>query len=153
LGAAHAADHARQRAARRDPAARRRSAELRGAIKGRGPKARAAAVPSVDGAWAAPSRIPAIGIHASLLSTGKVLWFYRTAEDVERGQATLWDPVTGTFKQVPPPLIDGKPANLFCAGQSLLPDGRLLVMGGQLGDNPDSGAQFKGLDAVFTFNP
>jgi hypothetical protein len=54
---------------------------------------------------------------------------------------------------VPPPLIDGKPANIFCAGQSLLPDGRLLVMGGQLGDNPDSGAQFKGLDAVFTFNP
>ena len=153
LGSAHAADHARQRALLRDPAARRRIERRRKGVHAGAPTARAAAVPSEDGQWAPPFDIPAIGIHASLLPTGKVLWFYRTAEDVERGQATLWDPATGAFKQVPPPLIDGKPANIFCAGQSLLPDGRLLVMGGQLGDNPDSGAQFKGLDAVFTFNP
>ena len=53
-------------------------------------------------------------------------------------QAWLWDPATGATKRVDPPLwrdpADGllKPANIWCAGQSFLADGRLLVTGGNL---------------------
>ena len=51
-------------------------------------------------------------------------------------------------------MIDGRPANIFCAGQSFLPDGRLLVMGGQLADfDRAAGVQYKGLNTVFTFDP
>jgi hypothetical protein len=49
-----------------------------------------------------------------LLPDQRVLALGRT------GTPQVWDPVSGTFMAVPPP------AWLFCAGQTLLPDGRVF---------------------------
>jgi hypothetical protein len=42
------------------------------------------------------------------------------------GTPQVWDPVSGTFRAVPPP------AWLFCAGQTMLPDGRIFFAGGHI---------------------
>jgi Galactose oxidase-like, Early set domain len=82
------------------------------------------------------------------------------------GQASLWDPTKGygadAFTPVTPPDadidrdgdIDG-PAPLFCSGQSHLPSGEVLVVGGNL-VVPDLSPQYEepaGTRLAFTFNP
>lgn len=66
-------------------------------------------------------------VHMALLHTGKVVYFsgFRIAEAVET-ETRLWYPKTGEIKTPP------TPADLFCAGHSFLPDGRLLSTGGTL---------------------
>jgi len=66
-------------------------------------------------------------VHMALLHTGKVLYYsgFRIAEAVPT-QTRLWYPKTGEIKTVP------TPGDLFCAGHSFLPDGRLLSTGGGL---------------------
>lgn len=150
LGPEHAAEHARARRLERDPEYRagvRRAAKR---ARAAGVRARASALPSEDGKWAAPFSIPTVAIHAALLPTGKVLWFDRPNQTPF--QVSLYDPVTDTTKMIDPPQIDGHAANIFCAGQSFLPDGRLLVVGGQLA-NQTATEEFKGLNSIFTFNP
>ncbi|MEV6164739.1 galactose oxidase-like domain-containing protein [Streptomyces sp. NPDC052052] len=68
-------------------------------------------------------------IHAALLHTGKVLLVAGSGNDRKNFDAksfrsVLWDPRTGRFTNVP------TPRDLFCAGHTQLPDGRLLVAGG-----------------------
>ena len=77
------------------------------------------------GEWSEPLSWPGIGIHTALLPTGKVL-MYSYPIGGPGSAAWLWDPGTGTMNAVP---ID---RNIFCSGQSFLPDGRLLVTGGKL---------------------
>jgi len=156
LGAAHAAHHARQRRLARDPRARARVRRAARRAREANRRARASALPAQDGAWGAPFDIKTVGIHAALLPTGKVMWFSRpTSAKAMMFQATLWDPATGTSKDVTPPLnAQGKKTNIFCAGQSFLADGRLLVAGGNLADaDKNEGTEFKGLNTVFSFNP
>jgi Domain of unknown function (DUF1929)/Divergent InlB B-repeat domain len=76
------------------------------------------------GQWSAPVNWPAqaVAIHANLLPNGKVLTWGRTVH-----QPVLWDPTTGTFGGAT------EPADLFCSGHTLLPDGRILVAGGHSG--------------------
>jgi WD40 repeat protein len=74
------------------------------------------------GAWGSPVNWPVLSIHASVLPDGKVLTWGRSDR-----QETLWDPTTGSFQSIP------RPADLFCSGHALLPDGRLIVMGGHSG--------------------
>ena len=141
LGPVHAAEHALQRALAREqegaPAART-AAAARSENRGR---AAVAGPPAQVGRWSAPFSIPVFGIHAVMLPTGKVMWWaYPFGEDPKpnTAQAWLWDPRTGAFKRVDPPLwldpADGqlKPANIWCSGNSLLADGRLLATGGNL---------------------
>jgi hypothetical protein len=158
LGADHAAEHAKERArirrARRRPG--RQSARVARTLM-RAPS------PAPAGQWGAPFTIPVSGIHAALLPTGKVMWFAYPNRNynAESNTATawLWDPASGTTKRVDPPLwtdpADGqrKPANIWCAGQSLLPDGRLLVTGGNLDYFKYGASDYKGLNKVYTFNP
>ncbi|CAL9598677.1 galactose oxidase-like domain-containing protein [Streptomyces sp. enrichment culture] len=110
---------------------------------------------------------PDFGDHVALLPTGKVLLFsFEPVEDSPNketaptevigrdnaGRAYVWDPREGTrasaFKAVPPPVLtmdDGKdeprPAPIFCAGHSYLPNGMVGVFGGNLGGNHGSGAR------------
>ena len=77
---------------------------------------------------------PIVAIHTMLLPTGKVLAINR----IQTPQ--IWDPATNQFTTVP------APANLFCAGHALLPDGRVFLAGGHIDDG-------KGLPNVTTFSP
>lgn len=139
LGAEHAAAHA----------ATRRATRIEGTERSQ-PRAiaRAAALPSEEGRWRAPVGIPDVAIHAVLLRTGKVLYYDTEGRRSNSGDAHLYDPVTRTTEQVRPPTINGKPINLYCGSQTVLPDGRVLLMGGTLAYGP-----FRGLKMVFTFDP
>jgi PKD repeat protein len=72
------------------------------------------------GSWTAPFPWPVVAIHLSLLPDGRVLSWGLS------GDPQIWDPATGNFTAV------ASPAELFCAGHSFLPDGRLLVSGGHI---------------------
>ncbi|MFI6766848.1 galactose oxidase-like domain-containing protein [Streptomyces sp. NPDC050355] len=68
-------------------------------------------------------------IHAALLHTGKVLLVAGSGNNAANFRAksfrtVLWDPEKNTFKNIP------TPKDLFCAGHTQLPDGKLLVAGG-----------------------
>ena len=168
LGPDHAAEHARQRRAVEAQdgayAAAARTPE-------RAPSLAASTDPAVSGRWSAPFSIPAMGIHAALLPTGKVMWWsypvnpnppYGDPSYPNTAQAWLWDPASGATKRVDPPLVRDpdtgqmQPANIWCSGQSFLADGRLLVTGGNLrykgAGNPPI-PDYAGLNKVYTFNP
>ncbi len=68
-------------------------------------------------------------IHAALLHTGKVLLVAGSGNNAANFRAksfrtVLWDPRKNTYKNIP------TPKDLFCAGHTQLPDGKLLVAGG-----------------------
>jgi hypothetical protein len=124
-----------------------------------------------DGAWGPLLHIPTTAIHAVLMPNGKVLYFSQArypAEDeaLDGGNAHVWDPATNTTVSVPPPDVSYptsaggtaiRPANLWCGGQTLLADGRVLVVGGNLqyplNNGNGAGNGFKGAPWVMTFDP
>ena len=117
------------------------------------------------GAWTGRTQIPSLAIHTVLMPTGKVLMFaYPNSAKLANTNysvAFVWDPVNdpggAAIKEVDPPNnpATGQPYNLWCAGQTLLPNGDVLVAGGTLRyDAPTSPyTPFEGLNAVLTFNP
>ncbi len=179
LGAAHAAEHAHQRALER--AARRRwlrltpRQRLRVQARERAEQRaleQAAGPPAQVGAWTtAPFRLPNFGVHAIVLPTGKVLLFSAPSKSAgpplpNRALATVWNPALGTgpqaFHNVPPPLVDDdgdgipNPAPIYCSGHSLLPNGAVIVAGGNLvwpSIDGDAYTDYAGVDHLFTFDP
>lgn len=89
-----------------------------------------------NGRWdilAVPEEFGVRSVHALMTSTGKVLMIAGSGNDTEnfeheRYRSVLWDPAKGedrdAFTEIP------TPADLFCAGQVTLPDGRILIAGG-----------------------
>ncbi|MDX2005374.1 MAG: galactose oxidase-like domain-containing protein [Meiothermus sp.] len=84
---------------------------------------------------------PLVATHAALLPDGRVIsWYsfdrigvFRDIQDVNADFhkstiVSLWNPVTNSFSE-----FNNTTTDLFCAGWALLPDGRLLVAGGNLG--------------------
>ena len=91
------------------------------------PIVRAQSDPSLNGEWSAVQTWPIVSVHASLLPTGKVI-FYPYTDDPR-----LWDPSTGS-------IVTAARAgyNLFCSGLTLLADGTLFVGGGHIANNVGS---------------
>jgi hypothetical protein len=87
----------------------------------------------VNGRWIAPFAWPHVAIHMAVGPDGNVITWAREEPDAPPGEgiapATLYDPVAKTFTDV-----TYTDADLFCAGHSLLPDGRLLIAGGHIID-------------------
>ena len=79
--------------------------------------------PSVVGSWGPVVPWPEVSIHAALTDTGKILTWQ--GDFSQGGQQYLLDPTTGDYIQVPNGAVD-----LFCAGQAVLADGRIAVVGG-----------------------
>jgi Domain of unknown function (DUF1929) len=166
LGPAHAAEHARQRSDRRARARRwraltsgqRKAVHARAAHRERRWRSRVKAAATGDlatqGRWEpAFVDLPTAAIHAALLPTNKILYF---ANVPDRNTARAWvlDIATGRSTSVDPPPRPGTGDawNIWCGGQSLLADGRVLVTGGNL-ELAQTGTHFKGLHKVFTFDP
>ena len=153
LGSHHAAEHAAERAQ-----GRRKACAPGGRLKPsfvKKVKARASAKkvnagpPSDVGQWGPPIDLPGIvAIHTTLMPNGKVLFFYNNPEfgDEARGRVMVWDPATqtGVRRDVP--------GNIWCAGQVVLADGRVLVVGGNLQYQTDT-SSFKGLNQIWIFDP
>ncbi|MDQ3804269.1 MAG: DUF1929 domain-containing protein [Acidobacteriota bacterium] len=99
------------------------------------------------GDWAGYTTLPVVPIHLHLLPNRKVLFWSRDKDaagnDVAYStQAYVWDPATKVATKVA-----NSRSNLFCAGHSLLPDGRLLVTGGHEYED------LKGLSHANIFDP
>ncbi|MGX6600614.1 galactose oxidase-like domain-containing protein [Micromonosporaceae bacterium Da 78-11] len=76
-----------------------------------------------------PRKFRVNAIHAALLNTGKLLIVAGSGNDREAFKAgtfrtVLYDPATEKFTDVP------TPSDVFCAGHTFLPDGKLLIAGG-----------------------
>jgi hypothetical protein len=104
---------------------------------------------STVGSWSAPVDVGVVGIHAVLLRTGKVLLFGHS-DDTHSSEACVLDPVTGIITDVT--FTKSPPINFFCSAHNQLPDGTILIAGGQIhGDYADS--MYKGTDEATLFNP
>ncbi len=156
LGVGHAAEHARARARGRRqacaPGGKLRHgfvAKVKTMSRSRAKRSHATGPPSVVGQWSGRTHIDVTGIHAVVLPTGKVLYFSYGGGDT--GIASIWDPVSNTSHRVDPPAGAHSPReNIWCGGQTLLADGRVLVVGGNI---PNSDGVFRGLDTIYLFDP
>lgn len=81
------------------------------------------------GAWEDGGAPDVVAVHMALLRTGKVLLYTGNEENtfahINDGKSKIWDPKTYTFTNCV------LTRNLFCCGHCFLPDGRLLISGGQ----------------------
>ncbi|HXU37452.1 MAG TPA: LodA/GoxA family CTQ-dependent oxidase [Blastocatellia bacterium] len=85
-----------------------------------------------------------LAVHAALLHTGKVLFFAGSGNDelyTTGLRSVVWDYENGSFHQPVTPI------DVFCAHQSFLADGRLLVVGGT------ETYAFTGLRTAYAFDP
>jgi hypothetical protein len=105
----------------------------------------AAAQAHRTGQWRTLASTSAINpIHVGLLRTGKVLIASGSENDPTQTifRAAVWDPRTGAFA------VQRIPWDLFCNAMSYLPDGRVLITGGNKQYNP-----FRGLETTTIFDP
>jgi Domain of unknown function (DUF1929)/Bacterial Ig domain len=83
--------------------------------------------PSQVGQWGPLIPLPAVAIHSALLPSGKILLWQ--GDFAVGGMQYVLDPQTGQVTQIP-----NAKADLFCAGQAVLADGRVMVIGGTATD-------------------
>jgi FtsP/CotA-like multicopper oxidase with cupredoxin domain/sugar lactone lactonase YvrE len=92
-----------------------------------------------------PCETPLLTVHAALMHTGRILFFAGSGNDelyTTGFRSAVYDYENGGFS-VPP-----TPVDVFCAGQTILPDGRVLVAGGTERYDP-----FVGLKTALLFDP
>ncbi len=88
--------------------------------------------PAQFGQWDLPMDWPAVAVHAILMRTGKVLFFRGDEDDVPT--TYVWDPATNQISSKPVPDI------VWCSGNSVLEDGRVLITGGSIYPGGTTGA-------------
>jgi hypothetical protein len=153
----------RRAATRREMDGRRkRFAQARAAARGT-----ARAVGRWDRPFTISERFRGYAIHAAMLRTGKVLFYgypLRPEHPGFRGNETyawLWNPAKGrgkrAFKDVTVRDRAGRIVSVYCSGMSFLPDGRLLIVGGNKvwpdAKPNDEYKDFAGLNRAFLFDP
>jgi hypothetical protein len=79
-----------------------------------------------QGQWSPVATWPTRAIHTTLLPDGRVFFFSYYTESL---QPHIWDPVSNTFSATA-----AAPYELFCAGHTSLPDGRVFISGGHIAD-------------------
>jgi hypothetical protein len=84
------------------------------------------------GSWERLPDSPIFIVHAAVMRTGRVLLWAGTAEVGDPLESRVWDPVTNTMT------MQTFGEDLFCAGQTFLRDGRVLVGGGAPAGSLDS---------------
>jgi hypothetical protein len=100
---------------------------------------------ATTGEWDAPVQWGTIvPLHMALLPTGKILAWGREELDGSMGQPRLWDPTSGSPEAMAVEVAAD--TMLFCAGHTLMADGRLMVSGGHKLDD-------RGLDVTNIFDP
>lgn len=122
--------------------------------------------PQRDGKWELLKfHSEIVAVHAALLPTGKVLFFAGSGSSenrfrspifgrIDKGILTsvVWDPQAmppGNFSH-PPTILDagGRAFDFFCGGDTYLPDGRLISVGGTINYNP-----YRGRPDAMAFDP
>jgi hypothetical protein len=106
------------------------------------------------GAWQLlPFTSPVRSIHTVVLKNGNVLLVAGSGNDPNAFAAgtftsAVYQPKTGTFISVP------TPADMFCSGHVQLPDGRVLIMGGNKAYPAADGSHgYEGLKGSYVFDP
>lgn len=97
-----------------------------------------------------PCHAPLLPVHGAVLHTGKVLLFAGSGNDelYTKGlRSAVWDINNGEW------ISPFTPVDFFCAGQSFLPDGRLLVAGGTKEYDIPNVQGFIGLESGYAFDP
>ncbi len=99
---------------------------------------------ATTGKWDPPVQWAIVPLHMSLLPTGKILaWGKFEAGTQAMANPRLWNPAAGA----PTTAVTVKADTmLFCAGQTLMADGRVMVSGGHKEDD-------RGLDVTNIFDP
>jgi hypothetical protein len=81
---------------------------------------------ATQGQWSAVATWPTRAVHTTLLPDGRIFFVSYYTESV---QPHIWDPVSNTFTTTAPSAYE-----LFCAGHTSLPDGRVFIAGGHIAD-------------------
>lgn len=106
-----------------------------------------------QGQWTVAAYPNAVrSVHSILLSNGKVLMMAGSGNNpmafaAGSFKSTLWDPATGAFSDVP------TPADLFCSGHVQLPNGSVLIVGGNKAYPAADGSHgYEGLNSSYIFD-
>ena len=115
--------------------------------------AMAADPPSQVGAWSPVMPGKAVPVHAVLLASGDIAIWQDAGGNASLPQSgnTLAHLIAMSPGKLPGPAdwtpIPNNQVDLFCAGQALLPDGKVFVVGGQ------SGSYYDGIDTATIYDP
>lgn len=90
--------------------------------------------PAVMGVWGGVMDWPDKAIHATLLNNGRVLWY--RGEGANGSYSYTWDPVTNEMR------TQYIGFGIFCSGNSVMPDGRVLTTGGRIGFDGTLGPRY-----------
>ncbi|MCI0347851.1 MAG: Ig-like domain-containing protein, partial [Acidobacteriales bacterium] len=83
--------------------------------------------PTVVGAWTTPFAWPIVAVHMIVTRTGEIVsWDGPPSNGGTSAQ--LWNPNTGAFTAIP-----NNRSDMFCDGNVVLADGRILALGGHAG--------------------